>query len=156
MSLRLVAAALTVGVSAACELGTPAGPSSDASLNVSAELAYCADAVNRYRASVGRGPLTRSQALEDFAAQAAEHDGLRHLAHHHFETTNGGGTAMAETEILWWRGYSVRAVIRQGLDQMWQSGPGGEHYGIIAGPYTQVGCGIFVNGNEVTVSQDFR
>ena len=32
----------------------------------------------------------------------------------------------------------------------------GGHYDNIAGPYTQVGSGVFVNGNEVTVVQAFR
>ena len=39
---------------------------------------------------------------------------------------------------------------------MWQGGPRGEHYDIMVGPYSQIGCGIFVNGREVTVAQDFR
>ena len=154
--IRLIAIAVAMSIAAGCELGSPAGPSSSVSVNHPAELAYCADEVNRYRASVGQGPLLRSQALEDFASQAAKNDGLNHIAHHHFATTNGGGTAMAETEILWWRGYGVRSVIHQGLAQMWKGGPDGEHYGILAGSYTQVGCGVFVNGSEVTVAQDFR
>jgi hypothetical protein len=140
----------------ACERASLSGPSSTRTVNIPAELAYCADQVNRYRVSIGRAPLSRSQRLEDFAAQAARDDGLAHLAHHLFTMTNGGGMAMAETEILWWRGHAVRTVIQQGLEQMWQAGPSGEHYDIIAGPYAEIGCGIFVNGSEVTVAQDFR
>jgi len=62
----------------------------------------------------------------------------------------------AENEILWWRGFGVRSVIQQGLEQMWLNGPAGEHYDIMTGNFSQIGCGIFVNGGEVTVAQDFR
>lgn len=141
----------------ACEIASPSGPStSKPFFDVSAELVFCADEINRYRASAGYRTLTRSADLEGFAAKAAEVDTLAHVAHHHFSTTNGGGTSMAETEILWWRGYPVHAVIEQGLAQMWHSGPGSNHHAVLAGSFTQVGCGIFVDGTEVTVSQDFR
>ena len=112
--------------------------------------------MNLYRASVGRPALSRSADLEAFAAQAAQSDGLAHQAHHWFATTNGGGLSAAENEILWWQGFGVSSVIQQGLAQMWQSGPSGEHYDIMTGAFTQIGCGIFVNGSEVTVAQDFR
>ena len=141
---------------AACERVSPSTPSSTNSVNVPADLSFCADEVNRYRVSVGRPPLERSADLEIFATQAAENDGRAHEAHHLFSVTHGGGTSMAETEILWWRGLGVRSVIQQGLRQMWQSGPSGEHYDIIVGGFSQIGCGVFVNGAEVTVAQDFR
>ena len=112
--------------------------------------------MNRYRASVGRPPLTRSADLESYAARAAEDDGRSHQAHKFFSSTNGGGMVEAENEILWWRGFGVRSVIQQGLQQMWVSGPRGEHYDIMIGDFSQIGCGIFVNGSEVTVAQDFR
>lgn len=154
---RIVAAISAAVALSACEVRSPAGPSGGESANVSgSELSFCADELNRYRASIGRPVLTRSGQLETFAAQSAEHDGTAHVAHHHFLMTNGGGTAMAETEILWWKNYAVKSVIRDGLAQMWQAGPGGEHYDIIAGPYTEVGCGVFINNGEVTVTQDFR
>ena len=47
-------------------------------------------------------------------------------------------------------------AIQQGLAQMWRVGPGGEHYDILSGSYAEVGCGVFVNGTEVTATQDFR
>jgi hypothetical protein len=100
--------------------------------------------------------LARSEAQETISAEAAQNYGKTHVAHHLFLMTNGRGTAMAETEILWWRGAGVRSVIQRGLEQMWQGGPAGEHYDIIVGPYSQIGCGIFVNGSEVTVAQDYR
>ena len=70
--------------------------------------------------------------------------------------TNGGGIARAENQLLLWKGYTVNDVIRQGLAQMWAEGAGGSHYQIMAGKYAQVGCGVFKNGSEVNVSQDFR
>jgi len=140
---------------AACERSSPTTPSVNSSTSVG-NLSFCADEVNRYRASVGRGPLNRSADLEAFAARAAENDGLAHQAHHFFSTTSGGGMAMAENEILWWSGFGVRSVIQQGLRQMWQGGPYGEHYDNMVGNFSQIGCGIFVNGAEVTVAQDFR
>ena len=143
-------------LSSACQRGSPTSPSIAGSANLQAELSFCADQVNQYRASIGRSTLVRSQVLEEFAAHAAQNDGLIHLAHHLFSLTNGGGTSSAETEILWWRGFGVRGVIQKGLEQMWQNGPSAEHYDIIVGPYSEVGCRIFVNGSEVTVAQDFR
>jgi uncharacterized protein YkwD len=153
---RLALVCLLAGLMTACERGSPATPSSSSSGNLPADLSFCADEVNRYRASVGFPPLSRSADLEAFAAQAADNDGRAHQPHHWFAMTNGGGTARAENEILWWSGFGVRSVIEQGLQQMWQSGPSGEHYDIMIGQFSQIGCGIFVNGSEVTVAQDFR
>lgn len=158
-SRRLAVVCLLAGVVTACERGSPATPtpsSSGSLVNLSANLSYCADEVNRYRAIIGRSPLSRSSDLEAFAAQAAEDDGRAHQPHHWFAITNGGGMARAENEILWWQGFAVRSVIQQGLQQMWQGGPNGEHYDIMVGQFSQIGCGIFVNGSEVTVAQDFR
>ena len=50
----------------------------------------------------------------------------------------------------------MQAVIKRGLAQMWEAGPGGEHYDIMVGRFSEIGCGIAVNGSEVTVTQDFR
>ena len=135
---------------------TGATPAATGTANYASELAFCADQTNRYRASVGRPSLARSEALEDFAAQAAEHDALARVAHQHFVQTNGAGVALAETEILWWRSNAVNPVVEGGLAQMWRVGPGGEHYDIMSGNYTQIGCGVFVSNGEVTVAQDFR
>jgi hypothetical protein len=43
------------------------------------------------------------------------------------------------------------------MDALWAEGPSGGHYQNIVGPYTQVGCGIYIlNGSEVHVTTDFR
>lgn len=166
IAIALLAAAI---LRPACAAGSPLAPSASASESAApaatpsivtsssiADLTYCIDVTNRYRASVGLGPLVRSAALEDFAAHAASIDGVAHVAHTHFETTSGDGISRAETEILWWRGFSVAAVIQRGLAQMWEVGPGGEHYDIMVGAFSEIGCGVAVNGSEVTVTQDFR
>jgi uncharacterized protein YkwD len=124
------------------------------------ELAYCLERMNTLRTAKGLPPFTRNRTLERYAAAAARTDGLAHTAHRHArETRHGNGTALAENEILWWSldGYgSVQAIIEGGLDDMWRQGPGGAHYDNLVGPYAQAGCGIFVNGDEVTVVQAFR
>ena len=135
---------------------SPSAPTPETADGLASDLAYCVNQLNQYRASIGRPALAESVALEAFAAEAAAHDGALHVAHDLFATTNGRNTAAAETEILWWKDAAVRTVIRDGLAQMWKVGPGGEHYDIISGPYASVGCGVFVNGSEVTVTQDFR
>jgi len=152
---------------ACAAVGSPSSPTSERAdpsgafaplvmTSITSELALCADETNRYRATVGLGPLIRSAVLDDFAARAAEHDAVAHVAHDHFAATNGAGVSRAETEILWWRGFTVHAVVQRGLAQMWQVGPGGEHYDIMAGTYAEIGCGISVNGSDVTVTQDSR
>jgi hypothetical protein len=150
---RVLLVGLPVLCLSACSV---ASPTSAAVNGLPGDLSFCQAEVNRYRAAIGRPPLARSEALEEFAATAAAADATARIAHFHFAATNGGGKAKAETEILWWRGGRVRSVIEQGLAQMWQAGPGGEHYQILAGPYTEIGCGVFAEAGEVTVVQDFR
>jgi uncharacterized protein YkwD len=125
--------------------------------NLETELTFCVTETNRDRASLGLPGLTRSSALEAYAATGAREDGLAHAAHQHFRSTNGGGIARAENELPWWpSSYSVHAVIQQGLAMMWAEGPGGGHYENMRGPYSELGCGVFINGSEITVVQDFR
>ena len=119
-------------------------------------MAFCVDEVNRYRALAGLSALARSGTLESFATESAQIDGKVNRAHQHFTDTNGGGIAFAETELLAWRDGSVHRVIEQGLALMWNEGPNGEHTQILAGPYSQVGCGMSISSSGVTVAQDFR
>lgn len=167
--IAIVLVALAIIGPACAATGSPLGPSSADSAaaepaaapsvmssSTASDLASCVDETNRYRASVGLRPLIRSAALEEFASRAATVDGIAHVAHDHFAATNGAGVSRAETEILWWQGFTVRVVIQRGLAQMWQVGPGGEHYDIMAGDFSEIGCGVAVNGAEVTVTQDFR
>lgn len=123
------------------------------------ELQLCVDLTNQDRASVGRSALTRSGTLDSYAAAAAENDGTAHVGHQYFTRTNGGGVAFAENEVPWWllsTRRTVRVVVQQGIARMWAEGPEGSHYRHMNGPYTEIGCGLFVNGNEVTLVQAFR
>jgi uncharacterized protein YkwD len=158
--------ALALFLLSALGCATPAPPSAPSSTPTpgaplySAEVGYCVERTNRYRSSVGRSALDRSAALEEYAAAAARTDGLAHVAHQHARTTNSGnGLSRAENAILWWslRHYgSVQRVIRDGLAEMWGQGASGQHYRNLVGSYSEVGCGVFVNGDEVTVVQAFR
>lgn len=162
---RRVGLLLVVIVAAGCRgpLSSPTAPGSTGdpgSPAFSAEVSLCVDQTNTYRATVGRSPLRRSEALEGYATAAARTDGLAHVAHQHARQTNlGNGLSRAENAILWWslRYYgTVQRVVRLGLADMWQQGDGGAHYRNLVGNFTEVGCGIFVNGDEVTVVQAFR
>lgn len=162
---RLVGVLLLVLLTAGCRgpLSSPAEPGASSEPGAPAftgEVGLCADQTNTYRAGAGLPALRRSAVLETYAATAARADGLAHIAHHHARQTNmGNGTSRAENSILWWslRYYgSVQRVVKLGLADMWQQGEGGTHYRNLVGNYTEVGCGIFVNGDEVTVVQAFR
>ena len=135
---------------------SPPGKPSGLPASFEQELEFCVNETNRYRATLGLPPLVQSRELEAFAAEGARQDGLAHKPHHHFKTANTNFVATAENEIPWWPGSSVRSVIEQGLARMWAEGPGGGHYANMRGPYSRIGCGVFVNGTEITVVQNFR
>ena len=156
--MRLMAVLAESLLVAACGGGNPTLPA-PASERYAAEVTFCVDQTNEYRASAGRPALARSAALESYAAAAAGSDGRARVAHQYFERTNGGGIARAENLVPWWPLSSfvdVRNVVRQGLAKMWREGPSGVHYQNIVGAYSQIGCGVLVNGDEVTVVQAFR
>jgi uncharacterized protein YkwD len=153
---------LVSGLWACARTSNPLSPPnvSGAGLDISAETAFCADEVNRLRATVGRAPLVRSDKLDAYSAAAAAADGQSHDAHKYYrETGAGGGLVAAENEIPWWNLASfgsVHAIIQQGLAMQWAEGPGGGHYDNMTGPYTEIGCGVASINNEITVTQDFR
>ena len=161
---RVCAALLLSLVATACS-GSPAAPLTSAGVSsdspaYSAEMSLCVQVTNEYRARVGKSPLRRSSVLEEYATAAARTDGTVKIAHHHARTTNlGNYTSKAENAILWWslRYYgTVERIVRRGLEDMWKQGEGGSHYRNLVGSFTEVGCGVFVNGDEVTVVQAFR
>jgi hypothetical protein len=121
---------------------------------------HCVDVINQYRATIGRPPLARSAALDQCASQGAQADSQSGWPHGHFSQTNGcNGVAWAENEIPGWPGgpSGVMQVIDEGLQMMWEEGPGGGHYENMSGDSTQVGCGVFVTGSgDVWVVQDFK
>ena len=165
--LRLLLVGLCCVVLAHCGGGGGAGNNPNPSpsptptpVGVTAQdLQHCVDVVNGYRNQVGRPPLARSAQLDAFSATAAKTDGASHTGHQYFASNNGGGVALAENEIPWYsliQFHTISGVIETGTAQMWQEGQGGGHHDHIVGPYAQIGCGIYVNGDEVTVVTDFR
>ena len=94
----LVVVVLTTALTAACSSsneissGDPLAPSnpappSEGSTNFESALTFCVTETNRYRAIMGLAALTRSGALEAYAAAGAQQDGLAHAPHQHFKTT---------------------------------------------------------------------
>jgi len=147
--------------------GSDAGSGPDTGPDAAAgdpDLQFCIDEINRYRAMLSKPPYTRSSVLDTFAAAGAKMDGTAHSPHKHFMTTGGGGVAFAENEIPWWplASYgSIREIIRKGLASMWAEGPGsgsahGHYTNMSSSMYTTAGCGVYVNGGEVTATQDFK
>jgi len=159
VSLLVLFSASCASTSSSTADGGLTTPSDLPASATAADLQYCVSETNRYRAPVGAPALARSSTIEGYAAEGARLDGLAHVAHSHFKSTNGGGVAFAENEIPWWplgQFGAVQAVMVQGIAQMWAEGPGGGHYDNIKGPYTQLGCGVFIQNGEITVVQDFR
>jgi uncharacterized protein YkwD len=145
---------LSLGLTAA-----PKGSPGEAVSPYERELQYCVDRTNGYRASVKLKALVRSAALERYADAAARNDGKAHKPHQYFKKTHGGGIAFAENAIPWWSLSaigSVQTIVDKGLAMMWAEGKGGAHYRNLTGRYGSVGCGVFVNGDEVTVVQAMR
>jgi hypothetical protein len=108
---------------------------------------------------VGAPALTRSTAIESYAAQSAMQDGTAHVAHEHVNQSPPSGT-WGENEITWWpvvMYQSTREVIQSGLARMWDEGSGGGHYrNMVATLFTQMGCGVYIANGEITVTQDFQ
>jgi len=124
-----------------------------------AELQHCVDVINEYRATVGKGPLGRASDLEACASEGAQSDSATGSPHGHFISTGGcGGIAYAENECPDWPiSMGLIGIIDQCLAMMWDEGPGGGHYENMIGPYSSVGCGIYVTtGGGVWCVQDFR
>jgi hypothetical protein len=118
--------------------------------------------INGYRATLGREAYARSASLESFAAEGAQSDSQTGQAHGHFISTSGGnGIAFAENEVPGWPGKQyggLSGVIDQGLQMMWNEGPGGGHYENMASTkYSSAGCGTFTTSSgDIWVTIDFK
>lgn len=125
----------------------------------SSDLEFCVEETNRLRALEGRPPLAHSTELEEFATEAARIDTEMSSAHYHFSNTSGGGIAFAENEcpsFLGWRLMGdVRDTIAACLETFYSEGPGGGHYENMMGDYGSVGCGVYLDGDAITIVQDF-
>jgi len=153
-----------VALASGCTKANPAAPSAASSVagstDVTADVAFCVDEVNRLRGTLGLSALRHSDAVDGFATEASRVDGEAHQAHKYFYDTNGGsGLSLAENEILWWPAAifsSTQAIIAKGLAMEFAEGPGGDHYDNMTNAYAEIGCGISLRNGEVTVTQDFR
>ncbi len=163
--IRTTSLFIVVSASLGCGFSSsPSSPSATASssdgTHYTAELSFCVEEVNRLRTTIGNPPLVRSDVLEKYAATAVQADAVAGKPHTYALSTNFDNlTVLAENEALFWplsSLKSVRAVVEKSLAEMWSEGPGGEHYDIMADNYHQVGCGVFVQGNDVAVLEAFR
>jgi hypothetical protein len=126
------------------------------------DRAFCVAETNRYRARHGKPPLSRSAALEAYAATGARYDAAARVAHEHFDDTHGGNLAFAENECLSFHGWSldfaggsVRRALTKCLRTFYEEGPGGGHHQNMMGEYRTLGCGVYVAGGGVSIVQDF-
>ncbi len=136
--------------------GGGGGPDASAATT---DLVFCVDETNRLRAIQGKPALTHSDALEAFANEGAQYDTQMQSAHAHFKATNGGGISFAENEcpsFLGWRVMGdVRNTIAQCLQAFYDEGPGGGHYENMMGNYGTLGCGVYLQGSGITITQDY-
>jgi len=106
-----------------------------------ADLAFCVTETNRYRAMAG-----------------AREDGQGGVPHQHFDrlccSTSTAENQLHRLPYLFFG--SVERVVRDGLAGFFSEGPTGGHYQNIVGRFTQMGCGMYLNGAEITFVQDFR
>jgi uncharacterized protein YkwD len=146
---------------ATCDQGCPDGTVCRAGRCVSeADLTYCIEVINGYRALVGQAPVQRSEAIEEYAAEGAYYDAQQGTSHAHFRDVSNFSLVDAENEIPGWDlgSYATIAnVIDKGTEMMWGEGPGGGHYENIKGSHTKAGCGVYVTpSNRVWLIQDFK
>ena len=136
----------------------------DAPANQTAKQ-FCVSETNRYRAMDGKPAITESAALDTYADTGAMVD-FGSSPHNHFQTTQGGGIAMAENECpqqLGWTlppGGDVKAKVGECVAAFYAEGPGSDyqthgHYINMMGPYAGLGCGIYQSGNGITIVQDY-
>ncbi len=117
-------------------------------------LQYCVDEANMYRAMAGQPALTRSAAIEAYAAIGAEEDAVDRMPHEHFDDTLDAGVATAELEIPFfsfqaWGG--TEGVMAEGFREQAESPTASM---TLDGDYTLLGCGVYQSGDEVTVVED--
>lgn len=142
-------------LAAGCDSGSVGGDDGGGSTEAHR---FCVDETNRLRELNGRVPVEWSAALEAYANEGAEYDHAR-SPHDHFGDTGGGGIAFAENECPHWDlsfgGGDMVELMRACIDAFYSEGPGGGHYEIMLGNYGTLGCGIYQQGTDVTIIQDY-
>jgi hypothetical protein len=153
----LVIAILGAGCGAGTITDDVAGDDTGGS-GTEAAHAFCVDETNRLRTGNGRAAVARSAELEAYADEGAaiDHDGS---PHQHFGDTSGGGIAFAENECPHWSlasaGGDLSQLVGSCIEAFFSEGPGGGHYDNMMGNYAALGCGLYVEGDSVTIIQDF-
>jgi hypothetical protein len=125
---------------------------------------FCVTESNKYRAGGGVPAVTRSTQLETYADMGAQVD-YNGSPHQHFSSTSGGGIAFAENECPHWDlsfgGGDEKALIAACIKAFFDEGPGsdfgthGHYINLMNAQYRTLGCGIFKNGSDYTILQDF-
>jgi hypothetical protein len=102
--------------------------------------------------------LSRSAALEAYAADGARIGQQANKPHQHFTSANGGGVALAENEQIAATSNSISTQngIAPMLSFFYSEGPGGGHYQNMMAGYAQVGCGIYRTADVMTITEDCR
>jgi len=166
MQRRVLAAAPALSLLLLACGGDGAGDD-DGTTGGSADLQFCVDETNRYRAMDGKPAIARSARLEEYATIGAELDTLEMRAHGHFGDTQGGqGLAVAENACPSWLGWRlgsgampVRDAIAECIKAFYDEGAGtGDehgHYNNLMSDNTSVGCGVYVRDGGITIIQDF-
>ena len=119
---------------------------------MAADLEFCRDETNRYRAQQNRPPTVLSESLSERARVAAESDHASKIPHGYFQTH----PVSAENEVLWWSGSNVRQTISQAIAAFHSEGPSGGHWQNLMGPFNEVGCGVATGGGGITFVQNLR
>lgn len=119
----------------------------------------CVARANMYRAQNGRAALVVTDTIAAFADDGAANDDSASRPHDHFLNTSGGGIAFAENECQNWDlqfGNGDPAMTAEACVDAWYAGgPGEGHYENLLGGYTTTACGIYVNGTDITILEDF-
>ncbi len=113
----------------------------------------CLNAINQYRASVGRPALTlkNDESTNSCIDKQSADDGAAGAAHRNF----GKCGESAQDECPGWSGDPSTAQTGC-LKMMWAEGPGGGHYENMAnGAYKQVSCGYAQVGGKLWMIQNF-
>jgi uncharacterized protein YkwD len=131
---------------------------------------FCVSETNRYRAMVPVAAVTESAALDTYAAAGARADTESGTPHGHFQATSGSGIASAENECpasLGWMtspnptDEQLQAKVAACIEAFWSEGPGadynthGHYINMTNAAYHTVGCGVYVDGTQLTITQDF-
>jgi len=160
MGMRHLGLAFVLALSAGCGgSDDPAGTPDGGGPGNADSHTFCVEETNRYRTDNGVGAVTQSAQLEDFADTGAQID-YNGSPHDHFRQTSGGGIAFAENECPHWNlsfgGGDEKMLIAACIQAFFDEGPGGGHYENMMNPqYRALGCGIFKNGDDYTILQDF-